>query len=105
MTQPDHRVVFWSVPLAELSSSFSEDLPFSPGFSGGSAWGRSGLKYQILSPLGGTVLLGTEKGLWDAVVATLNVPSQNETRCFCGVTAKQMITVVQVFGIFQDLRD
>lgn len=44
MTQHDHREVFWSVPLAELTSSFSEDLLFSPGFKGGSATGEKWVK-------------------------------------------------------------
>lgn len=52
MTQPDHREVFWSVPLAELSSCFSEGLPFSPGFSGGSASGEKWVKVPTPFTLG-----------------------------------------------------
>jgi len=103
ITQLDHREVFWSVPSAGLISSFSEDLPFSLGFNGGSASEEKGLKYPVLSPSGQTVLLGTERGLWDAVVAARNVPSQKETHCFCSVTTKLMMVIVQIFGIFQDL--
>lgn len=52
MTQPDHREVFWPVPLAELSSSFSEDLPFSPGFSGGGSSGEKQVKVPSPFTLG-----------------------------------------------------
>lgn len=101
LSQPRRWDVSWLMPSAEPSSSVPQDLPISLGSCGGAAGGE-----WVAVPSAVThrwkALSGTKRGLRDAA---LSVPSQNETHGFCRVTTKTMVVIMQIFCMFQELRD